>query len=160
MKEKPLSSVSAAYLNALTGKGVHVITVNDYLAARDAEWMTPIFSFLGITVGAIISNMDQQARAVAYANDITYGTNNEFGFDYLRDNMRWSLEGKVQKNHNYCIIDEIDSILIDEARTPLIISGQADDDTSQFNKVDALINQLKECDIDPRHRRVSGRTCW
>ncbi len=146
---KTLSSVSAAYLNALTGEGVHIITVNDYLAARDADWMTPIYSFLGISVGAIIANMDNETRMTAYQKDITYGTNNEFGFDYLRDNMRWSIEGKVQKSHFYCIIDEIDSILIDEARTPLIISGQADDDTSKFSRINSLINQLNECKKDP-----------
>ncbi|MBI9103379.1 MAG: preprotein translocase subunit SecA [Spirochaetales bacterium] len=146
---KTLSSVSAAYLNSLAGNGVHVITVNDYLASRDAEWMRPIYSFLGITVGAIISNMDPNERVESYKKDITYGTNNEFGFDYLRDNMRWSIEGKAQKDHYYCIIDEIDSILIDEARTPLIISGQTDDDTSKFNRINALVNQLSECARDP-----------
>ena len=146
---KTLSSVSAAYLNALTGKGVHIVTVNDYLAKRDAEWMKPVYNLLGLSVGSILSNMDPQARQKAYACDITYGTNNEFGFDYLRDNMKWGSEDRVQRPHNYCIIDEIDSILIDEARTPLIISGAADDDTSKFNQVNALVGKLKECEIDP-----------
>ena len=146
---KTLSSVSTAYLNALTGNGVHVVTVNDYLAERDAEWMKPVFTLLGMSVGSILSNMDPEARAKAYGCDITYGTNNEFGFDYLRDNMKWSSGDKVQRNHNYCIIDEIDSILIDEARTPLIISGAADDDTSKFTQVNALISQLSECEKDP-----------
>ena len=145
---KTLSSVAAAYLNSLTGLGVHVITVNDYLAERDSEWMKPVFSLLGITVGNIISNMDNESRKKGYESDITYGTNNEFGFDYLRDNMRWSNDGRVQKNHNYCIIDEIDSILIDEARTPLIISGQADDNTKKFSDVNRLVSKLTECSKD------------
>ncbi|MCF6334487.1 MAG: preprotein translocase subunit SecA, partial [Spirochaetales bacterium] len=146
---KTLSSVPAAYLNSLSGKGVHVVTVNDYLAERDADWMRPVFSLLGVSVGNIISNMDNEARKIAYSCDITYGTNNEFGFDYLRDNMRWTNEGRVQKNHNYCIIDEIDSILIDEARTPLIISGQAEDNTRKFSDVNKLVQKLKECTKDP-----------
>ncbi len=146
---KTLSSVSSAYLNALTGKGVHIVTVNDYLAERDANWMKPVYSLLGLSVGSILSNMDTDARKKAYACDITYGTNNEFGFDYLRDNMKWGADDKVQRPHNYCIIDEIDSILIDEARTPLIISGAAEDDTSKFTQVNALISQLSECSKDP-----------
>ncbi len=146
---KTLSSVPAAYLNSLSGLGVHVVTVNDYLAERDSAWMKPVFTLLGISVGNIISNMDNEARQKGYECDITYGTNNEFGFDYLRDNMRWSNEGRVQKNHNYCIIDEIDSILIDEARTPLIISGQAEDNTSKFSDVNKLVSKLQECSKDP-----------
>lgn len=146
---KTLSSVPAAYLNSLSGLGVHVVTVNDYLAERDAEWMKPVFSLLGITVGTILSNMDNETRKKAYECDITYGTNNEFGFDYLRENMRWSDAGRVQKNHNFCIIDEIDSILIDEARTPLIISGQAEDNTRKFSDVNKLVSKLKECVRDP-----------
>ncbi len=146
---KTLSSVPAAYLNSLSGLGVHVVTVNDYLAERDSEWMKPVFAMLGISVGNIISNMDNEARQKGYECDITYGTNNEFGFDYLRDNMRWSNEGRVQKNHNYCIIDEIDSILIDEARTPLIISGQAEDNTRKFSDVNKLVSKLEECSKDP-----------
>jgi len=145
---KTLSSVPAAYLNSLSGLGVHVVTVNDYLAERDAEWMRPVFTLLGVTVGTILSNMDNESRKRAYDCNITYGTNNEFGFDYLRENMRWSDEGRVQKNHNFCIIDEIDSILIDEARTPLIISGQAEDNTRKFSDVNKLVSKLKECTRD------------
>ncbi len=145
---KTLSSVPAAYLNSLSGLGVHVVTVNDYLAERDAEWMRPVFTLLGVTVGTILSNMDNESRKKAYDCNITYGTNNEFGFDYLRENMRWSDEGRVQKNHNFCIIDEIDSILIDEARTPLIISGQAEDNTRKFSDVNRLVSKLKECTRD------------
>ena len=141
---KTLASVSAAYINALNGKGVHVVTVNDYLAERDSQWMGRIFSFLGLTVGCILSNMDNEARRLAYSRDITYGTNNEFGFDYLRDNMTWSPESRVQRGHHYCIVDEIDSILIDEARTPLIISGPAEDDTYKVNEVNRLALSLTE----------------
>ncbi|MBO4394105.1 MAG: preprotein translocase subunit SecA, partial [Spirochaetales bacterium] len=126
---KTLTSVPAGYLNALEGKGVHIITVNDYLAQRDASWMGPIYNFLGLTVGVIVANMDNERRRLAYQCDVTYGTNNEFGFDYLRDNMKLRAQDKIQPKHHFCIIDEIDSILIDEARTPLIISGPADDDT-------------------------------
>ncbi|MCK5197976.1 MAG: preprotein translocase subunit SecA, partial [Spirochaetales bacterium] len=146
---KTLSSVPAAYLNSLSGMGVHVVTVNDYLAERDADWMRPVFTLLGVSVGNILSNMDNESRKRAYECNITYGTNNEFGFDYLRENMRWSDEGRVQKNHNFCIIDEIDSILIDEARTPLIISGQAEDNTRKFSDVNRLVSKLKECTRDP-----------
>ncbi|GMO22725.1 MAG: preprotein translocase subunit SecA [Termitinemataceae bacterium] len=141
---KTLMSVAATYLNGLTGLGVHVVTVNDYLAARDAEWMSPVFSYLGLTVGTILSDMDTQRRKENYACDITYGTNNEFGFDYLRDNMHIRLEDRVQRGHNFCVVDEIDSILIDEARTPLIISGAAEDDTYKFFEVDKLLNTLEE----------------
>jgi preprotein translocase subunit SecA len=141
---KTLMSVAAVYLNALAGKGVHVVTVNDYLASRDAEWMRPVFSYLGLTVGTILSDMDNERRKQNYACDITYGTNNEFGFDYLRDNMRWDLGGRVQRGHNFCVVDEIDSILIDEARTPLIISGAAEDDTYKYAEVDKLLGSLTE----------------
>jgi preprotein translocase subunit SecA len=141
---KTLMSVAAAYLNAIPGKGIHVVTVNDYLASRDAEWMRPIFSYLGLTVGTILSDMDNARRKENYACDITYGTNNEFGFDYLRDNMHRDMESRVQRGHNFCIVDEIDSILIDEARTPLIISGAAEDDTFKFAEVDKLLGNLKE----------------
>jgi preprotein translocase subunit SecA len=141
---KTLMSVAAAYLNAVPGNGIHVVTVNDYLASRDAEWMRPIFSYLGLTVGTILSNMDNAQRKENYACDITYGTNNEFGFDYLRDNMHRDMESRVQRGHNFCIVDEIDSILIDEARTPLIISGAAEDDTFKFAEVDKLLGSLKE----------------
>jgi len=146
---KTLSSVTAAYLNAITGGGVHVVTVNDYLAERDAEWMKPVYNYLGLSVGAVLAEMDNESRKQAYRKDITYGTNNEFGFDYLRDNMRWTSDGRVQRPHHYCIIDEIDSILIDEARTPLIISGQADDDTKKFTDVDRIVVLLRECPKDP-----------
>jgi len=146
---KTLSSVTAAYLNALTGQGVHIITVNDYLAERDSQWMGQIYKFLGLTVGCILSAMDNIARKKAYLSDITYGTNNEFGFDYLRDNMVWSLDQKVQRGHAYCIVDEIDSILIDEARTPLIISGPADDDTYKVNEVNRLASSLFEVKKNP-----------
>ena len=141
---KTLMVVAAAYLNAIPGKGVHVVTVNDYLAGRDAEWMRPVFSYLGLTVGTILSDMDNIRRKDNYACDITYGTNNEFGFDYLRDNMCRDLVSRVQRGHNYCVIDEIDSILIDEARTPLIISGAAEDDTFKFSEINRLIGTLEE----------------
>jgi preprotein translocase subunit SecA len=147
---KTLSSVTAAYLNALPGEGVHVVTVNDYLAERDAGWMGQIYRFLGVSVGVILSQMDNEARRQAYRQDFTYGTNNEFGFDYLRDNMRWDSRDKVQRGHNYCIVDEIDSILIDEARTPLIISGSAEDDTYKIYEVNRLADSLAECDKDPQ----------
>jgi len=148
---KTLSSVTAAFLNSLSGKGVHVVTVNDYLAERDAAWMGPVYSYLGVTVGSILTNMAPSSpeRKAAYAKDITYGTNNEFGFDYLRDNMAWSAADKVQRGHNYCVVDEIDSILIDEARTPLIISGAAEDDTARYFEVDRLVEDLKESEKDP-----------
>ncbi len=139
---KTLVATLATYLNALEGKGVHVITVNDYLAKRDAEWMGRIYKFLGLTVGVIISGQNQDEKHAAYASDITYGTNNEFGFDYLRDNMAFSLEEKVQRGQHYAIIDEVDSILIDEARTPLIISGPADDDPELWAKINAIIPKL------------------
>ncbi|MCL2791672.1 MAG: preprotein translocase subunit SecA [Spirochaetaceae bacterium] len=145
---KTLSSVSAAYLNALTGNGVHIVTVNDYLAERDANWMKPVYALLDISVGFIVSSMDTEARKQNYACDITYGTNNELGFDYLRDNMSFSSAEKVQRGHSFCIIDEIDSILIDEARTPLIISGAAEDDTKKFYEVNNLVSYLQECKKD------------
>ena len=146
---KTLASVPAAYLNSLHGKGVHVVTVNDYLAERDAGWMRPIYSLLGVSVGVILSQMDNAQRKESYAKDITYGTNNEFGFDYLRDNMCWSPADKVQRGHAYAIVDEIDNILIDEARTPLIISGMAEDDTFKFAEVNKLVEQLVEVQKDP-----------
>ncbi len=146
---KTVSSVTAAYLNSLAGKGVHIVTVNDYLAGRDAEWMGPVYSYLGVTVGSILSQMDNESRKEAYAKDITYGTNNEFGFDYLRDNMRVEAGSKVQHGHFFCVVDEIDSILVDEARTPLIISGAAEDDTSKYINVNRIVGQLEECAKDP-----------
>jgi len=141
---KTLMVVAPAYLNAISGNGLHVVTVNDYLASRDAEWMRPIYNYLGLSVGTILSNMDNAQRKENYKCDITYGTNNEFGFDYLRDNMHRSMESRVQRGHNFCIVDEIDSILIDEARTPLIISGAAEDDTFRFAEVDRLLGGLRE----------------
>lgn len=146
---KTLMSVAAAYLNSLTGKGVHIVTVNDYLAERDADWMRPVYSYLGVSVGVILSNMENDARRIEYNCDITYGTNNEFGFDYLRDNMQMRLKDKTQREFSFAIVDEIDSILIDEARTPLIISGAAEDDTQRFFEVDRLIGQLKEVEKNP-----------
>jgi len=141
---KTLMVVAPAYLNAISGDGIHVVTVNDYLASRDAEWMRPVFTYLGLNVGTILSSMDNVQRKENYACDITYGTNNEFGFDYLRDNMHCEMDGRVQRGHNFCIVDEIDSILIDEARTPLIISGAAEDDTHKFFEVDRLLGGLQE----------------
>ncbi|MGN0729064.1 preprotein translocase subunit SecA [Treponema sp.] len=147
---KTLMCVCAAYLNSLSGKGVHIVTVNDYLAERDSQWMGRIYRFLGQSVGCILSNMDNDARKAAYSCDLTYGTNNEFGFDYLRDNMQIDASRKVQRGFNFCIVDEIDSILIDEARTPLIISGQAEDDTFKFHEVDKYIGMFTEVKKDPR----------
>lgn len=146
---KTLMCVAAAYLNSLEGKGVHIVTVNDYLAERDAAWMRPVYAYLGQTVGTILANMDNEARKQAYNADITYGTNNELGFDYLRDNMQIDLKNKVQRGFNYCIVDEIDSILIDEARTPLIISGQGEDDTYKYHEVDKYVRELVEVEKDP-----------
>ncbi len=147
---KTLMCVAAAYLNSLSGDGVHIVTVNDYLAERDSQWMGRVYKFLGQSVGCILSNMDNEARKAAYACDITYGTNNEFGFDYLRDNMQIDLSRKVQRGFNFCIVDEIDSILIDEARTPLIISGQGEDDTYKYHEVDKYVGQFTEVAKDPK----------
>ena len=146
---KTLACVPAAYLNALEGEGVHIVTVNDYLARRDAEWMAPIYEYLGMRVGVITSDMDTSAKRENYSADVTYGTNNEFGFDYLRDNMKASFADKIQAKHHYAIVDEIDSILIDEARTPLIISGQGEDDTPKVRAADSIVPLLKECEKDP-----------
>ena len=143
---KTLVATLPVYLNALTGKGVHVVTVNDYLARRDAAWMGQIYNFLGMTVGTIVHDLDEEQRRAAYQCDITYGTNNEFGFDYLRDNMRYRLEDMVQRTFNFAIVDEVDSILIDEARTPLIISGPADDSSDLYQRVDAV---MKDLVVDP-----------
>ena len=139
---KTLVATLPVYLNALAGKGVHVVTVNDYLARRDAEWMGQIYGFLGLTVGVIVHGLDDAQRRAAYAADITYGTNNEFGFDYLRDNMKYRLEDMVQRDFNYAIVDEVDSILIDEARTPLIISGPAEDSSDLYRRVDAVVREF------------------
>src|SRR6185437_2658208 len=139
---KTLMATLPAYLNALAGKGVHLVTVNDYLAKRDAEWMGRIYQFLGVSVGVILSQMDHGEKQTAYAADITYGTNNEYGFDYLRDNMVNHPVERVQRVLNYAIVDEVDSILIDEARTPLIISGQAEGNTDVYVRMNALIPKL------------------
>ncbi|MDW8444754.1 MAG: preprotein translocase subunit SecA [Acetobacteraceae bacterium] len=139
---KTLVATLPAYLNALTGKGVHIVTVNDYLARRDAEWMGQIYRFLGLSVGVIVHGLTDEERRAAYACDITYGTNNEFGFDYLRDNMKYRFEDMVQRDFHYAIVDEVDSILIDEARTPLIISGPADDSSELYRQVDAVVRDL------------------
>jgi preprotein translocase subunit SecA len=141
---KTLAATMPLYLNALEGKGCHVVTVNDYLASRDAEWMSPIYHFLGLTVGVIVHGMDDDERRKAYGADITYGTNNEFGFDYLRDNMKFSLDDYVQREFNFAIVDEVDSILIDEARTPLIISGASEESTDKYYKINQIIPRLKE----------------
>ena len=141
---KTLVATLPCYLNALAGRGVHVVTVNDYLAKRDAEWMGKIYGFLGLTVGVIVHDLDDQQRREAYGSDITYGTNNEFGFDYLRDNMKFELADQVQRGNYYCIVDEVDSILIDEARTPLIISGPTDQTTDKYARVNAIIPSLEE----------------
>ncbi|GAA1348849.1 preprotein translocase subunit SecA [Saccharothrix algeriensis] len=154
---KTLTSVLPAYLNAIAGEGVHVITTNDYLAKRDAEWMGRIHRFLGLTVGVILSEMTPEQRRVAYHADITYGTNNEFGFDYLRDNMAWSLEETVQRGHFFAIVDEVDSILIDEARTPLIISGPADQSSRWYVEFARLATRMKRdthYEVDERKRTI------
>src|SRR5215813_6602931 len=139
---KTLVATLPAYLNALTGRGVHVVTVNDYLASRDAEWMGQIYRFLGLEVGCIQNDMDDFERQTAYAADITYGTNNEFGFDYLRDNMKCDLATCVQRGHYHAIVDEVDSILIDEARTPLIISGPSEESTDKYYQANGIIPLL------------------
>ena len=139
---KTLVATLAVYLNALAGEGVHVVTVNDYLAKRDSEWMGQIYRFLGLTVGVIVHGLTDEERRENYAADVTYGTNNEFGFDYLRDNMKYTIATMVQRGHSYVIVDEVDSILIDEARTPLIISGPTEDLTEMYRKVDSLIPSL------------------
>ncbi len=152
---KTLVSTLPCYLNALNGKGVHVVTVNDYLAERDSEWMGRIYSFLGLTVGCITNKLDDDERRRAYACDITYGTNNEFGFDYLRDNMKFELEEMVQREFQFAIVDEVDSILIDEARTPLIISGPAEDSSELYTQVDKLMPKLVEDDYEKDEKQKS-----
>ena len=147
---KTLTATLAVYLNALAGKGVHVVTVNDYLAARDADWMGKVYAFLGMTVGVILSQQDGESKKAAYASDITYGTNNEYGFDYLRDNMEASADGRRQRGLFYAIVDEVDSILIDEARTPLIISGQAEDHTELYQRLNALPPLLDTMASEPK----------
>ena len=154
---KTLVATLAVYLNALAGKGVHVVTVNDYLARRDASWMGQVYSFLGLTTGVIVHGLDDAERKEAYACDITYGTNNEYGFDYLRDNMKYRLEDMVQRGHFYAIVDEVDSILIDEARTPLIISGPLDDRSDFYNTIDTFFPKLDKADyeVDEKQRTVT-----
>jgi len=154
---KTLVATLPVYLNGLTGKGVHVVTVNDYLASRDAEWMSEIYNFLGLSVGCITNEVNPLNRQKEYAADITYGTNNEFGFDYLRDNMRFSLKEMAQRQHHFAIVDEVDSILIDEARTPLIISGPSDSNTELYMKVDKIIPHLKDDDYerDEKHKTIA-----
>ncbi|SMF33629.1 protein translocase subunit secA [Tistlia consotensis] len=152
---KTLVATLAVYLNALAGKGVHVVTVNDYLAQRDAQWMGQIYEFLGLTVGCIVHALPDEARRMEYAKDVTYGTNNEFGFDYLRDNMKFRLEDMVQRDFNYAIVDEVDSILVDEARTPLIISGPAEDSSELYRQVNALIPKLIDEDYEKDEKQRS-----
>ncbi|MGO9671119.1 MAG: preprotein translocase subunit SecA, partial [Streptosporangiaceae bacterium] len=158
---KTLTGVLPAYLNALSGKGVHIVTVNDYLAHRDAEWMGRVHRFLGLDVGVILANMEPDERRTQYRADITYGTNNEFGFDYLRDNMAWGLEECVQRGHNFAIVDEVDSILIDEARTPLIISGPADQNSIWYQEFAKISPRLRrgedgegDYEVDEKKRTV------
>ena len=155
---KTLVATLPACLNALAGRGVHIVTVNDYLARRDAEWMGPIYKMLGLTVGVIVHDLEDDQRRAAYGADITYGTNNEFGFDYLRDNMKYDLQDCVQRGHQFCVVDEVDSILIDEARTPLIISGPAEESTDKYYRVDKIIPKLiKEIDytLDEKMRTAT-----
>jgi preprotein translocase subunit SecA len=155
---KTLVATLPVYLNSLEGKGVHVVTVNDYLAKRDASWMSPIYRLLGLSVGVIVHDLDDNERRLAYGCDVTYGTNNEFGFDYLRDNMKFELADRVQRGHHYAIVDEVDSILIDEARTPLIISGASEESTEKYYRIDKIIPHLSEgedYEIDEKLRTAS-----
>ncbi|HWM49643.1 MAG TPA: DEAD/DEAH box helicase, partial [Xanthobacteraceae bacterium] len=154
---KTLVATLPVYLNALSGRGVHVVTVNDYLAKRDAEWMGQIYKFLGLTVGIIVHGLDDEQRKAAYDCDVTYATNNELGFDYLRDNMKYRMEDMVQRGHTFAIVDEVDSILIDEARTPLIISGPLDDRSEFYNTIDAFIPKIDKADyeLDEKQRTVT-----
>src|SRR6202521_4341638 len=154
---KTLVATLAVYLNAISGRGVHVVTVNDYLARRDAEWMGQVYNFLGLKVGVIVHGLDDEQRKIAYDADVTYGTNNELGFDYLRDNMKYRMEDMVQRGHIFAIVDEVDSILVDEARTPLIISGPLDDRSEFYNTIDAFIPRLDKTDYekDEQQRTVN-----
>src|ERR1700742_4039200 len=145
---KTLVATLPVYLNALAGEGVHVVTVNDYLARRDADWMGQVYRLLGLTTGCIVHGLTDEERKVAYAADVTYGPNNEFGFDYLRDNMKYSAATMAQRGHSFAVVDEVDSILVDEARTPLIISGPTDDQTEVYRTVDKLIPELTKDDYD------------
>src|SRR6202049_1470191 len=154
---KNLVATLPGYPHALSGRGVHVVTVNDYLAKRDSEWMGQIYNFLGLKVGVIVHGLDDEQRKIAYDADVTYGTNNELGFDYLRDNMKYRMEDMVQRGHIFAIVDEVDSILIDEARTPLIISGPLDDRSDFYNTIDTFIPALEKDDfeVDEKQRAVS-----
>jgi len=155
---KTLVATLPVFLNALSGKGVHVVTVNDYLARRDANWMRPVYEALGLSVGIIQHDMDNVERKNAYGADITYGTNNEFGFDYLRDNMVEHKSLRVQRSRNFCIVDEVDSILIDEARTPLIISGSTEESTKKYFLINKIIPSLKDgedYEVNEKDRHVS-----
>ncbi|HKE31473.1 MAG TPA: preprotein translocase subunit SecA, partial [Candidatus Angelobacter sp.] len=154
---KTLVATLPVYLNALAGEGVHVVTVNDYLAKRDSEWMGKLYRFLGLSVGVIVHELDDDERTQAYAADVTYGTNNEFGFDYLRDNMKFNLADCVQRGHQFAIVDEVDSILIDEARTPLIISGASEESTDKYDRVNRIVPNLKkgeELDTPPGEPKI------
>src|SRR5216683_8423716 len=157
---KTLVATAPVYLNALSGKGVHVVTVNDYLAKRDAEWMGRIYKGLGMTVGVIVHDLDDQERRDNYNCDITYGTNNEYGFDYLRDNMKFRLEDCVQREHQFAIVDEVDSILVDEARTPLIISGPSEESTDKYYKINRIIPKLTRGEViegkEPGEKYTTG----
>src|SRR5213594_3186220 len=155
---KTLVATLPAVLNSLAGRGVHIVTVNDYLARRDAEWMSPLYKALGLTVGVIVHDLDDDERRAAYGADITYGTNNEFGFDYLRDNMKYDLAHCVQRGDQFAIVDEVDSILIDEARTPLIISGPSEESTDKYYRIDKIVPKLRrdiDYQVDEKHRTVT-----
>ena len=155
---KTLVATLPACLNALLGRGVHIVTVNDYLAKRDAEWMGPVYKSLGLEVGVIVHEKSDEERKAAYRADITYGTNNEFGFDYLRDNMKFEQGDRVQRPHHFAIVDEVDSILIDEARTPLIISGPSEESTDKYYRIDRIIPRLekeKHYTVDEKHRSAA-----
>src|SRR6516165_3088001 len=155
---KTLVATLPAYLNAIEGKGVHVVTVNDYLARRDSEWMGRLYKFLGMSVGVIQHGLDDDERRQSYGSDITYGTNNEFGFDYLRDNMKFDIAHCTQRGHNYAIVDEVDSILIDEARTPLIISGPSDESTDKYYRIEKIVPRLRrdiDYQVEEKHRTVT-----
>ena len=153
---KTLVATAPIYLHALTGNGTHVVTVNDYLAKRDAEWMGKVYSFLGLSTGVVIPNIDHEERKKAYLCDITYATNNELGFDFLRDNLCLTLEDMVQRKHNFAIVDEVDSILIDEARTPLIISGPAEDSSELYRAINSIIPQIKKEWIEHDEKQKSA----
>ena len=159
MKAKTLVATLPSYLNALTGRGVHIVTVNDYLAKRDSEWMGKVHRFLGLSVGLIVHDLSKEERQAAYNADITYGTNNEMGFDYLRDNMAIYKNEQVQRGHNFAIVDEVDSILIDEARTPLIISGMGDKSTQLYDMAESLVARMKKyvvAEVDSKEEEARG----